>query len=221
MPSLLHYIRRAPMKLRKTLFPARRARLHIGSGPQALQGWTNIDIARYPGVDVRLDVRGGLPFRDVEYIFAEHFIEHLDLHAAMYLLRECRRVMTDGGVLRLSTPDLEWVWASHYQLRTAPERAVADCFRLNGAFHGWGHQFLYNEATLTAMLLDAGFATVERRAYRESGHAALQNLERHERSADFDGIPDILILEASGRGDHTPAHLAAARAGFLHNLGAK
>lgn len=160
MPSPLYYLARAPMKIRKVFFPAAAGRLHIGSGPQSLAGWVNIDIVRYPGVDRVLDVTRGLPFKDVRFIFAEHFIEHLDLNAAMYLLLECRRVLGDGGVLRLSTRNLDWVWASHYGLGAPKQDAVGSCFKLNGAFHAWGHQFLYNEATLTAPLFEAGFANV-------------------------------------------------------------
>lgn len=215
--TLLHYLRRAPMKLRKVFFAERAERLHIGSGPQILAGWTNVDNVRYPGVDRVLDVTGGLPFRDVRFIFAEHFIEHLGLHEAMYLLRECRRVLRDDGVLRLSTPNLDWVWATHYR----SPGSVADCFRLNRAFRAWGHEFLYNEPALTAILRDAGFANVVRREYHQSEHPELRDLERHERSADFDGLADILIVEAWGRGGTPPAELDAPRREFFHDMGAR
>lgn len=209
------------MKLRKVFFSARAERLHIGSGPEHLKGWVNIDNVRYPGVDCVLDVRRGLPFKDVRFIFAEHFIEHIDLNAAMYLLLECRRVLRDDGVLRLSTPNLDWVWASHYDLSASTQETVGNCFKLNGAFHAWGHQFLYNEATLTSLLLEAGFSNVVTREYGHSTHPELQGLERHERSEDFKGLADILIVEASGRGGTAPEHLEAPRAEFLHNLGAR
>jgi predicted SAM-dependent methyltransferase len=221
MPSPWHYLSRAPMKMRKVFFATRANRLHIGSGPQILPGWVNIDVVRYPGVDQLLDVRRGLPFKDVQFIFAEHFIEHIDLNAAMYLFLECRRVLGDDGVLRLSTPNLDWVWASHYAVPADKDAAVADCFRLNGAFRGWGHQFLYNQATLTSLLLDAGFADVAVCSYGHSTHEELRGLERHERSEDFEGLEDILIVEASGRGGSTPSTLVRPRAEFLHNLGAR
>lgn len=209
------------MKARKVLFPASAERLHIGSGPQRIDGWVNVDNVRYPGVDRVLDVTRGLPFRDVRFIFAEHFIEHLDFHDAMYLLRECRRVLRDDGVLRLSTPNLDWVWASHYRAETSAPDSVQACFHLNRAFRAWGHQFLYNEATLTSLLRDAGFANVVRREYGASDYAEMRGLERHERSADFAGLSDILIVEASGRGGTAPEYLAGPREEFLHDLGAR
>ncbi|MBV8543564.1 MAG: hypothetical protein JO093_02315 [Acidobacteria bacterium] len=216
MPSPWHYLSRAPMKFRKVFLPSSAERLHLGSGPQSLSGWVNIDIVRYPGVDRVLDVRRGLPFKDVRFIFAEHFIEHLDLNDAMYLFLECRRVLRDDGVLRLSTPNLDWVWATHY----GGEDAVSDCFKLNGAFRGWGHRFLYNESTLRSLLLQAGFATVVRRDYGESMYPELRGIERHERSEDFKGLADILIVEASGRGSAAPADLEEPQRDFFHKLGA-
>lgn len=220
MPSLWHYLSRAPMKARKVFFPRRADKLHLGSGPRILEGWVNVDNVRYPGVDVVLDVRRGLPFRDVRFIFAEHFVEHLDLHEAMYLLRECRRVLRDDGVLRLSTPDLDWVWASHYRLDVAGGERVEDCFRLNRAFRGWGHRFLYNFETLRAVLLDAGFAQVERRDFGRSDRPELQGIEGHERSEDHGTLQDILVIEAEGRGGGTPEELKRSRQEFLHALGA-
>ena len=135
MPSLWHYIRRAPAKLRKMYFAERVERLEFGSG----------DVPR---------VRDGLAFRDVGAIAAERFIELLHYADAMYFLRECRRVLRDDGVLRISTPDLDVVWATRYSSR--------DAFDANRAFRGSGQQFLYNFEALQATLHDAGFAQVVR-----------------------------------------------------------
>jgi predicted SAM-dependent methyltransferase len=181
----------------RTLSSARK--LHIGSGPLHLEGWINIDNAQYDGVDRVLDVTAGLPFEDASFIFAEHFVEHLHYADAEAFFRECRRALRDDGVLRLSTPNLDWVWTSHYRRHLLPEQEVLACFMLNRAFRGWGHQFLYNEGTLAAVLQAAGFETVVRREYGVSDHAELQGLERHEQNPDFDGLSHILIVEASGR----------------------
>ena len=196
-------------------------KLHLGAGPQRLEGWLNIDNLPYPGVDRVLDVTAGLPFEDVQFIFAEHFIEHLQFDAAMELMRECRRVLRDDGVLRLSTPNLDWVWASHYKKVMTQEEAVLACFAINRAFRGWGHQFLYNETTLRSLLLDAGFADVVRCEYGESEHPELRGIERHEWQPDFDGFSHILIVEASGRGGEAPEYLSGPREMFVRDAGVR
>lgn len=196
-------------------------KLHLGCGPVIHKGWVNIDNQKYPGVDKVLDVTKKLPYDDVEFIFAEHFIEHLSYADALKLLRECRRALRDDGVLRLSTPNLDWVWVTHYKLDATEQEAVSACFYLNRAFRGWGHQFLYNETTLKATLAEAGFSHFERVEYSESRHEALRGLERHEKSPDWGTLSHILILEASGRGGRAAEYVEQPRADFLRDVGVK
>jgi predicted SAM-dependent methyltransferase len=196
-------------------------KLHLGCGPLALPGWVNLDNLPYPGVDQVVDVTAGLPFEDVSFVFAEHFIEHIAYPDAANLMRECRRVLNDDGVLRLSTPNLDWVWVTHYRLPMNDSEAMQACFAMNRAFRGWGHQFLYNDRTLRATLLDAGFANVTRVEYGVSEHEELRGLERHEKSPDYGTLSHILVVEASGRGAEKPADFDQPRADFLRDLGVK
>jgi len=193
---------------RRVIHPLHAERVHVGSGAVLLQGWTNVDVLDKPGVDVVLDVRDGLPFAGASYIYAEHFIEHLTFDEGVRFLAECRRALSDAGVLRLSTPNLDWVWMTQYRYPSADP--IRDCFALNKGFRGWGHQFLYNAQTLTAALRASGFATVLQASYGESEHAALRGIERHDRSLDSPEMPHVVIVEASGRGRSTEAIAAAA-----------
>jgi predicted SAM-dependent methyltransferase len=180
-------------------------RLHIGCGQEAIAGWINIDSHALPGVDRVLDVRKGLPFRNVSAIYAEHFLEHLGLDDGLGFLKECRRVLAPSGVLRLSTPNLDWVYATHYRLpQVSAEETLHDCLQLNRAFHGWGHQFLYNRATLLSVLKAAGFATVRFQRYGQSDVAELSGIERHETWVDTPELPHVLIAEASGQAPEEP-----------------
>lgn len=179
----------------------RPTRLHIGCGAQSLPGWINIDNQGLPGVDQVLDVRQGLPFADVSSIYAEHFLEHLALADGLAFLKECRRVLRPDGALRLSTPNLDWVVASHYHGPSAgDEDARLDCIRLNRAFHGWGHQFLYNRAILASALRGAGFADVAFCRYGQSARPELSGLERHETWEDTPELPHVLVVDAEGIG---------------------
>lgn len=183
-----------------------RARLHIGCGQEAIGDWINIDSRALPGVDRVLDVRLGLPFERVAAIYAEHFLEHLSLEEGLAFLRECRRVLAPDGILRLSTPNLDWVLASHYRFgqTLAEDERVVDCFRLIRAFHGWGHEFLYNAGMLSAVLQSSGFESVRFQTYGESDVAFLKGLERHETWEDTETVPHVLIAEASGEAAATP-----------------
>ena len=189
-------------------------KLHIGSGALVRAGWVNIDSQPYPGVDSVLDVREGLPFSNAKYIYAEHFLEHLGQIDGLKFLEECRRVLSDDGVLRLSTPNLDWVWSTQYHPTqwSGDADAIRECFWLNRGFHGWGHQFLYNLQTLRAVLRFAGFERVVSFRYGESEDPHLRGLEQHETSLDTPELPHIVIVEASGRG------MAAAAEGLQERI---
>jgi predicted SAM-dependent methyltransferase len=178
-------------------------RLHLGCGQAPIPGWVNIDVQALPGVDRVLDVRDGLPYRDVAAIYAEHFLEHLDVAEGLACLAECRRVLAPDGILRISTPNLDWVFATHYRHGQWPtdQDAISDCFQLNRAFHGWGHRFLYNRPALVAALTAAGFSRISLHLYGESDVPELAGLERHEKSGDAPELPHVLIAQASGLGE--------------------
>lgn len=178
-------------------------KLHVGCGDSRLEGWVNVDLAPYPAVDVVQDVTKALPFSDCSYIFAEHFIEHLSLDDAGRFLALCRSALSASGVVRLTTPNLDWVWSTQYHPTTwgDSQEAVGDCLRLNRSFYGWGHRFLYNWQALDLILRAAGFAQVVPCQRNHSTHSALRDLERHETYPDEPTLPHVLVAEAYGVSD--------------------
>lgn len=185
-------------------------RLHIGSGNVRLKGWVNMDVQALPGVDVVADVTRGLEFREAEAVFAEHFLEHLALDDALRFLTEVHRVLAEGAWVRLSTPNLDWVWKTHYRLEGQPGEKRAAAFAINRAFRGWRHQFLWNQEMLAEALAACGFEEVRWCRRGESDLALFRDLERHETYEDEDGLPHILIAEAR-KGSSRPEHLSALR----------
>ena len=222
-------LRRAVRRLRLaiTFQKARRlppgGRLHVGCGHTRLEGWINVDRFHSPAVDFIIDIRYGLPFRDLDVIYAEHFLEHLSMPEALRFLHECRRALAPQGVLRLTTPNLDWVYATHYTpgAWASDADAVRDCFQLNKAFYAWGHRFIYNWKTLVRVLELSGFASVEPASYGESRRPELRGLERHERSQDGRDLTHILIAEATGIRAAPPGPGDEALADFLNASAAR
>jgi predicted SAM-dependent methyltransferase len=171
-------------------------KLHIGAGDKRLQGWINVDLLPLPGVDVVADVTEGLQFSNVEAIFAEHFLEHLRLNKAIDFLVEAHRVLEDGAWMRLSTPNLDWVWVTQYHLHAQPDVKIDCALRLNRGFHAWGHQFLWNRDFLERALLAAGFTEITWCTYGSSPRPFFRGLERHETYDDSPELPHVLIVEA-------------------------
>lgn len=187
-----------------------RTRLHVGSGRERLEGWLNVDIQALPGVDVVADVTHGLQFSNVEAIFAEHFLEHLAIDKALAFLLESHRVLGPDGWIRLSTPNLDWVWSTHYRLDQDADGKRNAALALNRAFHGWRHQFLWNREMLGEALAACGFDPVHWCRYGESELAIFQGIERHETYGDAPDLPHVIIAEAR-KGTPQPQRLARFR----------
>lgn len=191
--------------------PASRPKLHVGAGRARLEGWVNLDIQELPGVDVVADVTKGLDFANAEAVFAEHFLEHLAIADAINFLTEAHRVLEPGGWLRLSTPNLDWVWTTHYRLQAEPDQKRQDALALNRAFHGWRHQFLWNREMLGEALASCGFEPVRWCRYGESELAVFHGLERHETYNDAPDLPHVIIAEGR-KAAAQPERLARFRA---------
>lgn len=200
-----------------------RPKLHVGCGRERLEGWVNIDIEPLPTVDVVADASSGLDFSDCEAVYAEHFLEHLPLDRAVEFLLQSHRALEPAGLMRLSTPNLDWVWQTHYNLQALPELKQEMAIQINRAFRGWEHQFLWNREFLGEVLETCGFVDLTWCKYRESQHELFRGIERHPTSEDTDELPHVLIVEAR-KGEEQPERLDALRrrieTSFLRHMSA-
>lgn len=189
-------------------------KLHLGAGGEGLLGWFNTDLFPERWPVMRLDATRPFPLPDAafQFVFSEHMIEHLPLAGARNMVAECFRVLAPGGRIRLATPDLARVVRLH-TAATAPEherylawsqlhnRLPADlppaAVVVNSLFHDHGHQFLFDEESLAALLRLAGFTDIRRCPPGESSQAELRGVEIHQlvigtEANDF----ETLVLEA-------------------------
>jgi predicted SAM-dependent methyltransferase len=194
------------------------ARLHVGCGRRPLAGWINLDRQRLPGVDRVLDVRDGLPYRDAAAVYAEHFLEHLTFPEALAFLRAAHAALAPGGTLRLSTPNLDWVWETHRPAAADGEEAWRRTLVANRAFYGWEHRFLWTRPLLAEALAACGFERIAFVAYGESDDPALAGLEQHPRDPDSPELPHVLVVEAVRGAFDEARHRRLAAAAREHLL---
>ena len=184
--------------------------LHIGAGPKRLDGWLNSDLI---AGDVHLDLERTLPLPGacLAYVFGEHVIGSLSDQAAMRLLRELHRVLRPGGVLRLTTPDLEKLIAIYrdenpvvtredyvrYLDEETGEAHATPCQVFNDGVRLWGIRYTYDEEDLTRRLREAGFADIQVVEPGESRHAGLRGLEQH--GEPWVNRAEALCVEATRR----------------------
>ncbi len=163
-----------PWSRRRTRRFTAPIRLHLGCGGTHLETWVNIDLIGVPGVDLPWDLRRRLPFPDgsVEGVFHEHLLEHLPLAAALPLLRECRRVLRRGGVLRVGVPDAEryirdYVQPNGFIQNVRPNRPTP-LLAFAEAAYCFGHASLWDGQTLCLAMTEAGFQQVSVRPFGDS-----------------------------------------------------
>ena len=83
--------------------------VNLGCGSRYHPAWTNYDIVSTgPGV-IAHDLSTGIPLPDAsrDVVYHSHVLEHLRRPDAERFMRECRRVLRPGGIIRVAVPDLE------------------------------------------------------------------------------------------------------------------
>jgi predicted SAM-dependent methyltransferase len=146
--------------------PATR-RLHIGGRLRAA-GWEVLDAIAAPHVDHVGDARDLSRFADSTFaaLYASHVLEHFDYRSELpAALREWHRVLSVGGKLYVSVPDLD-ILARLFLLReqlSLQERYEIMRMIFGGQTHDFDYHYVgLNEEFLTAFLTEAGFTDLRR-----------------------------------------------------------
>src|SRR5215469_4978384 len=136
----------------------------------------------------QLDISEKLPFGDgcVDWVYAEHLIEHVTPPVAIRWLTEVRRILAPGGLLRITTPDLRKYAQSYVSgdslfarerrrlriMRLGPPMPERPAFMFNQLFYLYGYRWLYDLEEPRHVLGRAGFASpVQVCAYRAGARA--------------------------------------------------
>lgn len=139
--------------------------LHLGCGPKYIPGMINCDGNRFRKIDLWIDLRNRLPFRDksVAFIWISHTLEHLFPDEALALLAEMRRVLTDDGLARVAVPCLEHALKiARGEVTDFYPRKFDDPYAqaINHLFVDGQHKFGYSFSVMEAFARQAGFTRI-------------------------------------------------------------
>lgn len=190
--------------------------LQLGAGENALTGWLDTDIEWSPGI-AYLDCTEPYPVPDGSFraVFSEHLIEHLPYESGERMMAESFRVLEPGGTVRVDTPDLRAFLALFSEPLTEEQQAYikqklrwhgwpSGVFQptilLNEEGHQFGHQFLYDEATLTDIMQRAGFVNIKRYPIGQTGAPELRGAELRtpERFGEFAAVNAFEAMALEG-----------------------
>jgi len=150
-----------------------------------------------------IDIRRKLPFDDnvADFIFAEHVIEHVSHRESYEFFVECRRVLKNGGVLRIATPSVVQIarGTTPGYLRFLKDHGWGDgspASAVRSIIFEHGHASIWSAETLLAVLDSIGFKSKQCQV-KCSEFEDLRGIEGHDRviGAEFNAL-ETLCVEA-------------------------
>lgn len=150
--------------------------LNLGCGDVQPEGWLNADFAtprwwlqrrRWPQWNLDASRRWRCPDDWFEGIHCEHMLEHVPYDVAIHVVRECRRVLRPGGVLRVSVPDVRKFVDFYNRL---PSHSRFDKYQLGAVAISRltqcdAHLSVWDAPTLIGLLREVGFREVVEQRY--------------------------------------------------------
>ena len=194
------------MNARLSKYPALRRCLKAF---HVLPDWL-LDIP-WPSDIVVHNVKKALPFPEnsLRAVYASHLLEHLYLDEGKRLLRECYRILSPGGILRIVVPDaakqLEAIRQANSELCSVPDphapprnlfiriwkvlrnhdHQSGNIFQMVcGSVKNFeSHKQLYDAKALIFYLREAGFVGVEEMGAHRSRIEGIERIETFERAS--------------------------------------
>ncbi len=149
------------------------------------------------------DIVRGLPVpeRSAKAVYCSHVLEHIDRYSVATALKNTLEMLVPGGVFRLVVPDLLWRAESFVKQGRNGSCGAADDFmrrshlgreapstgiirRAHLLFGNSDHRWMYDEATMRALLTDAGFESIRRCEFGDSEDPMFALVENKARFID-------------------------------------
>jgi len=169
-------------------------KLNLASGSQRVPGYFGIDLV--DGADLRLDLaRMDLPFPDscVDTVVCMSAINYFTRARAQQLVREMHRVLRAGGVCRVGVQDMKSLAERYVRgdrefffQKLADGRDRFEGPTLGDKFAAWFYgyavgahrcEYFYDYESLAHLFREAGFSVIERKAFRDSRIAEVEQLD--------------------------------------------
>ncbi|MFC1789590.1 methyltransferase domain-containing protein [Patescibacteria group bacterium] len=153
----------------------KKIKLHLGCGERHIDGFINIDIKKYPAVDMVDDIRYLKKFKrgTIDVIYACNVLEHLGRWKYMPALKRWYTLLKKGGILRISVPNFRAL--CEYYLKTGDLKTIY-CALYAGQddplnYHYWCWDFEILEKELKSI----GFKKIKKYDRNKTEHASVRD----------------------------------------------
>ena len=151
-------------------------KLNLGCWHRNIPGFVNVDLCDFPHIHYKSGIDNLSMFEDnmAELIYSSHSFEYFDRQEAIEVLKEWRRVLKPGAILRLAVPDFDKL----IQIYTKTDKVE----KIIGPLYGrmeidtedekkmLYHKTVYTFNSLRDLLEENGFTHVKRYNWQETIH---------------------------------------------------
>jgi predicted SAM-dependent methyltransferase len=118
------------------------------------------------------------------------------------MLKESFRILKKGGVMRIATPSLDFLFNLYANPKTLENKQYVNWavenipnlrivnnliinseehynYVINNFFKAWGHQMIHNYSSIEKLALQCGYSQAENCNVGESSYEMLRNIEKH------------------------------------------
>ncbi len=158
--------------------------LHLGCGKRYIPGFVHVDLARFPHIKYRRPINDLSIFKNnsVNLIYSSHAFEYFDRTEAIEVLKEWRRVLKKGGLLRLAVPDFEAIVKVYLKYKDINHAGILGPlfghWQIPGTTKTVHHKTAYDFKSLKKILEENGFGDIKRYDWRKTIHKDYDDYSR-------------------------------------------
>lgn len=180
-------------------------KIHLGCGKINIPGFVNVDLAKFSHINYRHGIDKLPMFKNnsAELIYTCGAFEYFDRTEAPVVLKEWRRVLKKGGVLRISVPNFESIIKVYLKYKNLDGRGI-----LGPLFGRWPipginkiiyQKTVYDYKSLKNLLENNGFTNIKKYDWRKTVHK------------DYDDYSQAYIPHMDQKGIHISLNIEATK----------
>jgi len=147
-------------------------KLHVGCGRKDIPGFINLDLIPFPHVDFVGYAHDLSQFADcsLSMIYASHVLEYYDWEDAEKCLREWKRTLIPGGLIRLAVPNFTAL-IEVYQSTGSLAAVIGPLYGRIESVQGMAyHKSVFDRHTLENLLIRVGLTQIHSWNWQEVDH---------------------------------------------------